>query len=540
MRLRFVLSGFVVLFVVVAIATGFLLRMHLFSQHSPKVVKNNPNNAIIVENKQPGTNSWIIPSEKAANTQIQAYANKTSVSPNEKLVFYVSTQQANTPYSIYIYRLGWYAGSGARLMASQTGLIGKAQGYYDNATHQLLQCTTCTVDVRTGLVEAKWQPSYTVTTPSNWTSGVYLAKFTDSNGMQTYAPFDVHDSNSQSVYIAVTPDTTNAAYNDWGEYSLYRSYDQSHGLTKGTKVSFDRPNAQNEGASQIVIDEVGVVHWMERQGYDLSYMSDVDLHENSTVLTKHHVYISLGHDEYWTKEMRDGVEHARDNGVNLAFFGANAVYWQMRFEPDSTGVGDRTIVCYKVDTKSGDLANDPFYGKDNPRVTSQWRDPVVNRPENSLIGIMYSDNTQARQGFPWQLTPSGSSPLLDNTGLQQGKHYGCGIVGNEWDRVTNNGHTPPKLQVIGTSPVMGTRKVPDVSNTTYYITSSGTMVFATGAILWTIALDDYRYRVDKMCVGQPLVVPELQKLMVNVMNELPQTHGNNQLNALNPSTNPVS
>ena len=48
-------------------------------------------------------------------------------------------------------------------------------------------------------------------------------------------------------------------------------------------------------------------------------------------------FFSTGHNEYWTKEMFDAAENARDSGVNLAFFGADAVYTQVRFEPSAAG-----------------------------------------------------------------------------------------------------------------------------------------------------------------------------------------------------------
>src|ERR1700730_18114283 len=61
-------------------------------------------NIIVNENDHPGTTGWQIPSGQGATTQIQAYASATSVSPGQKLTFYVSTQIAGTRYSISISR----------------------------------------------------------------------------------------------------------------------------------------------------------------------------------------------------------------------------------------------------------------------------------------------------------------------------------------------------------------------------------------------------------------------------------------------------
>jgi hypothetical protein len=158
-----------------------------------------------------------------------------------------------------------------------------------------------------------------------------------------------------------------AAYNNWGGYSLY-AYNS---IVQGVKVSFDRPSAYLDRSDQVLVFEADAIHWMERNGYNLSYMSNIDLHMHPASLLQHKAYISLGHDENWTKEMRDAVENARKSGVGLAFLEANAAYWQVRLEPDTSGVANRTVVCYKVLTNQHDLSRDPFYGKDNTRVTSQ-------------------------------------------------------------------------------------------------------------------------------------------------------------------------
>ncbi|GAC1566511.1 MAG: hypothetical protein NVS3B14_09430 [Ktedonobacteraceae bacterium] len=486
----------------------------------------------------PGTKNWQIPRYHDATTQIQAYTGATSVAAGQKLSFYVSTQKEGTHYWIDIYRIGWYSGYGGRLVDSLGEQVGHAQGYYDAATHRLVNCPSCLVDPVTGLVEARWKVSATVTVPPDWTTGVYLAKFSDTNGMQTYATFVVRD-NAKSTYVVVTPDTTYAAYNDWGGGSLYEPVNGVANETvtapaKGVKVSFDRPYTQEDGSSQVLVYEADAIHWFEQQGYDLSYMSDVDLQQNPALLLNHQAYISIGHDEYWTKEMRDGLEMARNSGVGLAFLGADAGYWQMRFEPDSAGVPDRTVVCYKVETVLKDLARDPYYGKDNSHLTTLFRDPAIGRPENALIGIMFDDLTHKQNGFAWHVGAPANSPLLKDTNLVPGQSYGCAIVGYEWDKVFHNGATPPGLQVLATSTTVNDTGRVTSSNTTYYIAPSGAMVFATGSIYWTEALDSYRLQVDPSCLYQKPVVPGMQQLMTNVMAALAVRHPTQQL-ASSPS-----
>lgn len=531
--------GIVIVVVVMNISPFISGATAQYAQPQTTGLSTNP---ITIENARPGAWSWIIPQNDASVTQIQAYADATSVLPGQKLTLYVSTQLEGTAYTIDFYRMGWYSGAGARLMASVANQVGHAQGNYAATTRQLAGCHSCSVNTQTGLIEANWQPSYTLTVPDDWLSGIYLAKLTDAQNMQSYVPFDVRD-NRPSLYIAVTPDTTYAAYNDWGGYSLY---DGEGGLVKGVKVSFDRPYDLEAGSSQVLAYEFDAIRWMERQGYDVSYMSDVDLHNNPQLLLQHKAYISLGHDEYWTKEMRDGVEYARDHGVGLAFMGANASYWQMRFEPDSLGVKDRTIVCYKVLTAgkpnnyvTTDLRRDPFYGKDNSRVTSQWRDPVVNRPENALVGIMFSNFTHQQLGFPWQVDADAHSPLLAGTGLKTGQSYGCDLVGYEWDHQMNNGLTPAGLQILATSKTVSDTNQSDFSNTAYYIARSGAMVFASGSILWASALDSYRLHADSRCAPDTIGDPDIQILMAHVMAALIVRHPAGQLATTTEPTKPT-
>ncbi|GCE17397.1 N,N-dimethylformamidase beta subunit family domain-containing protein [Dictyobacter kobayashii] len=501
-----------------------------------------PDNAITRENALTGTTSWKIPSGYESSTQIQGYVGATSVKPGKKLIFYVSTQIPQTSYRIDIFRLGWYSGLGGRLMTSIPNLSGQAQGYYDSVGAHLVNCATCTIATDSGLVETHWKPSYTLQVPKDWTTGIYLAKFTDANNKQSYAPFDVLGSTS-SQYIAVTPDTTYAAYNDWGGSSLYGADDVFQGTTvakRAVKVSLDKPYDVENGSSQVLVFIAQTVHWIEQHGYDVSYASDLDVQANTHLLDKHKAYISLGHDEYWTKSMRATVENAHNKGIGLAFMGANAIYWQMRFEPDSAGVANRTIVSYKVQTSNQDLTRDPMYGKDNSVVTSMWRDPVVNRPENALVGILFSNLTHDQNGFPWRVAPQAASlPLLKGTDLQPNQEYGCGVVGYEWDRanLSPNGTpanpsysstTPKNLHVISSSPTVSSEtKQTDVSNSAYYIAPSGALVFATGSIYWETTLDNYRAHVDPKCGDKSTAVPGMQALMANVMAALVVKHNPN-------------
>src|SRR5258706_7795609 len=321
MRLRFFVSIGAFFLIVRMIFAIVLINPRLtFSNSTSKdqstldATAPGASNEIMRENAQLGTTKWEIPLDNQAYNQIQAYTSATSISPGEKITFYVSTQIEGTHLFLEIYRLGWYGGDGGRLMTSPIGLIGQAQGYYDTPTYKLVNCSSCYVNGSTGLVEANWKPSYSLIIPSDWTTGVYLAKFTDIKGKETYASFEVR-GNPHSEYIVVTSDNTYQAYNDWGGYSLYEADNASQTsedapLPRGVEVSFDRPYTDGEGSGQVLTYEINTIRWLERQGYDLCYISSVDLHENPGQLLQHRAYLSIGHDEYWSKEMRDTAQVA--------------------------------------------------------------------------------------------------------------------------------------------------------------------------------------------------------------------------------------
>jgi len=129
------------------------------------------------------------------------------------------------------------------------------------------------------------------------------------------------------------------------------------------------------------------VRFLEREGYDVSYVTDVDTHQRPVTdgaALGHRIFLSVGHDEYWSWPMRERVERARDRGVRLAFLGADVGYWQIRFEPSARGEPARTIVAYKE--AAGDL--DPLATDRDPRNNRHrpWRDRPTSRPEEGPSG----------------------------------------------------------------------------------------------------------------------------------------------------------
>src|ERR1700734_1876471 len=90
---------------------------------------------------------------------------------------------------------------------------------------------------------------------------------------------------------------------------------------------------------------------LEKGGLDLAYVTSMDIDADPRLLDGASALISMGHDEYWTPQERANVTAARDKGVNLAFFGANAVFRRTRLQPTALG-GAREVGCYKTDYRA--------------------------------------------------------------------------------------------------------------------------------------------------------------------------------------------
>jgi hypothetical protein len=301
-------------------------------------------NAIQLENARQGTNVWKL-SNPAENQEIEGYASATSVNRGDSIGFFIRT--TSPTFTIAIYRLGWYGGLGGREEMAPVELPGFDQ-------------PIPVPDPTFNMVECNWASSFTLTTsnpsdPTDWISGIYVAKLTASAGPDRYIIFVVRDDNGSSNLVYQQSVNTYQAYNAWGGTSLY-----SHS-PRAVKVSFNRPYEDGWGTGHFLSYEFDMVGFLEKEGYDVSYTADVDTHERGNLLTTHKGFLSIGHNEYWSKEMRDNVTAARDAGVGLGFFSANSMYWQIRYEPSPiTGVADRTIVGYKETANQADPdASDP-------------------------------------------------------------------------------------------------------------------------------------------------------------------------------------
>jgi hypothetical protein len=440
-------------------------------------------NPIIIENQRrgsllwkPGLNGLRLSDE---TTGIQGYASATSVNKGQNITFYVNSFSTNVTFTIDIYRMGYYGGTGGRLLQHIGPLPGANQP----------PCSVAPLPpIGTGLIECHWSPTYALSTSTNWASGIYLAHLIVSSTYESYIIFVLRDDSRKATFLYQQPVTTYQAYNNWGGASYYDSgeTDANGNTIPAVKVSFDRPYAgdgwgEYDSLPSIPFYESHFVRWLEMMGYDVTYSTNLDTHTNGAALLNYQAFLDGGHDEYWSMEMYNAMQAARDAGVNLAFLCANNGYWQIRMENSSSGTPNRVQVCYK------DAQTDPV--TDPALKTIQWRD--LGRPEQQLDGIQFGQNNDWPDNANFVVTNS-SNWVFNGSSLVNGSSIPK-IVGQEVDHEDSSVLIPANLtySILSRSPFLDHYGATQDSNSSIYQAPSGAYVFSTGTHSWSWALENW-------------------------------------------------
>jgi len=482
-------------------------------------------NPIVLENMKEGTpeSVWLF---DQADESIQGFAAQFTIDHGQRVDFKINTNATN--YRVDIYRLGYYDGDGARLVNSFTKNLSTAQ----------LQPTPF-FDPSTKLVDAgNWSVSASWDIPADAVSGIYIAELTRlDTGGQNMIPFIVRDDEASSDITFQTSDTTWQAYNWWGGYNLYGGIDAAGHAGRASAVSYNRPIITRGGGYSagpqdfIFAAEYPAIRWLEQNGYDVNYISGIDTARDAAQLLNSKIFLSIGHDEYWSADQRANVEAARDAGVNLAFLSGNEVYWEFRWENsiDGSGTPYKTLVSYKETWANDDT--DPGH------TTGTWRDPQygAGSPENALTGTIFTVDSYRLDTIkiPFDLSQFRfwSNTAVGN--IQPGQTYSLtpNLLGYEWDSDLDNGFRPAGLIPLSSTTVDVNSLLLDNGNTTgpgtathsltlYRDPTNGALVFGAGTVYWVWGLDSHH---DNEATPTD---PNVQQAMVNLFADMgvqPQT-----------------
>jgi N,N-dimethylformamidase beta subunit-like protein len=350
---------------------------------------------------------------------IDGYATACSVLPGSSIGFKVKSvlQPPGTPnvFDLKVYRAG-------------------SSGFHDQLMLHVasINAPSQTDGANPSVNGYGWVTAYTLSVPGTWPSGAYTAYVTNADTASADILFVVLSSNPGLNQILIElPVNTDQAYNETGGLSLYTIVN-NHFATP--IVSFDRPTPVDTFTSVVL----PFIRWLVYRGINVDYCTSVDLHSNARILDPYQVLVSVGHDEYWSKEMRDSVEAFIANGGNVAFFSGNTCWWQVRY-----GTGNRTLLCYRPPDPPG--YDDPIAGSDPSRVTTNWYLAPVSRPEDSMWGV----DSQWNRGAGWWgcdgcITPP-SNPGYSVAYPTHWVYGGTGLVaGNQF-----GGNASPAVAALG-------------------------------------------------------------------------------------------
>jgi hypothetical protein len=486
-------------------------------------------NPVSKENRRSGDDSWLPTAPggtrpagthpQDVNHHVEGYPSRTSVTPGEILDFHVSTAPAAN-YRVGVYRLGWYDGAGGRLVAS----LPEKQG---------VERPIPEWDPKTGLIECDWPVTDTLDVGKHWPSGAYITNFVATSGEYedestgyVFAVREREDRARNAKMLVQLPIATAQAYSGWGGKSLYGFTSAESPAKEDTGgwaadvVSYDQPIA---GAPNLHMRyAIHGIRFLEKEGYDISYVTDVDVHRNPEMLQNHELAISTGHDEYWSMEQREGFEDARDSGTNIAFFAANTALWQVRYEDNG-----RTMIGYKHN-----IEDDPLYGTQDE--TDLFRSLPEPRPECELLGVMGTGAGLYNAPNYTVVEDALDHSWFDGTDFEAGDEV-IGCIGHEWDYTHEGCDVPGELMTFfhyeeGTSDLWIVND--EDADTVSYRAPSGALVFSCGTLGYTWRIDpnprwDQTWPLSRIKEYKPEVMepdPRLQQFTRNVLHDLRKPH----------------
>jgi hypothetical protein len=304
-----------------------------------------------------------------------------------------------------------------------------------------------------GSPDSDWGwPGYEFDIPSNWKSGAYVAILVEGDGSgngRTQPSIRPDGRSAKALFVLLSPNpganrilyklslATYHAYNFTGGGAFYYvGVPSTDPALPGNKVTMLRPGGgtggiyppwpwlpgdvnapdppyvedpydSNSPRPSFAHWDVPFIGWLESNGYQVDYCTDLDIHEDPDLLSSYCLLLSVGHDEYWSQGMRQHIEAFVGNGGNVAFFSGNTCWWLITFTDGNTAFVQGT----------------------------NWQNF---NPEDSLTGVSYGHAggwwNGTRDALGYAVQHSGHW-VFDGTGVADGQVFGeaDSLVGYECD-----------------------------------------------------------------------------------------------------------
>jgi hypothetical protein len=329
-----------------------------------------------------------IASSDPKRPQVWAYTNAVSYAPGDQLVLHAISTAAEAEVTI-----------------TRDGIVPEPVFQTRVATGFAPTPADCSIR------GCDWPEALRLDLPLTWQTGVYTVTLTVP-GHQSQHLFVLRASQPRAKIAMILATGTWCAYNDWGGSNHYQGLTGADGASFAPNVSLHRPWAKGfvhwpddapriphaspllsrpryphmdyaraKGVSKKYASsgwaafERPFALWCEAQSIGLDYLTQHDLQRDPAALAGYDRAVIVGHDEYWTWEMRDSLDGWLDAGGQLARFAGN-FFWQTRLSADLA-----TQTCYKTTAETAD----PL-GQTN-RITSYWDHPRAARPAVATMGL---------------------------------------------------------------------------------------------------------------------------------------------------------
>ena len=393
------------------------------------------------------TQEWWYERPTGERLELWAYTSQVSYRAGEAVAFHVHTTARE--FSVVVYRDG----------ARRTPV-------FERASLQGRAHRTRAHSYRMG---CGWPETFAITDTGDWPSGGYIAVFTAAAGPEQvrhahwFAVAPRRVDRTHLLLIAAT--STWAAYNAWGGANHYEGIDGPAGDQPAATLSFERPWSRGiaelpVGAPRKVTTvetpigwvpryptiewalatghpkyhasagwatyERHFVGWAERHGYGVDVVAQHDLHHRPEILADYRCAVLVGHDEYWSWEMRDAIDAFVDAGGRVARLAGNFL-WQVRLED-----GGRRQTCHKYSARDTDPLKDDQRDEAGARTIPRRRARFGTTATRGLYAKCFAATPRASGGFtvyrPRHWT-------LDDTDLYYGDEFGgaANIFGYEVD-----------------------------------------------------------------------------------------------------------
>ena len=303
------------------------------------------------ENAKPGAKQWDDGApvrmggdfaRRVELKRIEGWFGTTSAQCGQNVALRLVGGSKEIETKISIYRMGYYGGARARLIA-----VEKTLGNL-------------------------WKFEVSQKTPP----GQYLFRLDADRRKTSFVPLVIRDAKSKSPITFVSSVLTWQMNNKWG----------------GSAPTFNRPY-DGDGAGQFRYTEFPALYLAERAGHEINYITDLDLDLDPTALRGTKSIVVGGRSEYWTERMRGAMNTSVDRGINLVSLGANTGYNKVTYDPKTRTISN--VIRWRDPTvrkSESHLLGSHFFAygvKSNYTVknAAQWPFNVLKKGER-IVGVV--------------------------------------------------------------------------------------------------------------------------------------------------------